>query len=111
MTGPPDDEEPHGAQVERTALAWNRVGLAVVANGALLVHMGLEDHLGWVEAVGLAAVAIGGAVWTLALWRYSALAHHRVPNLFANQPQTVRAVSLLVLVLSLLNLAVVLAAR
>ena len=34
-----------GAQAERTALAWQRTGIGIMAVGALLVRWGVSEHL------------------------------------------------------------------
>lgn len=62
-----------GAQAERTALAWQRTGIGVMAIGALLAHMYVNHHLlpPW---PGLLLMAVAGlAVLVLVPQRY-----HRV---------------------------------
>lgn len=48
-----------GLQAERTALAWTRTSLALLANGALLM---LRDFQSFPEGVGVAAVGLAGMV-------------------------------------------------
>lgn len=60
VTGQPGDPilDP-GAQAERTRLSWNRTGLSLAVNAALLVHVGggtLAEH---VPAMLMLLVALG----------------------------------------------------
>jgi len=58
-----------GAQAERTALAWQRTGVGVMAAGALLVRWNVEQHVPAWPGVLLTAVA-GLAVLVLVPDRY-----------------------------------------
>lgn len=49
-----------GLQHERTALAWNRTGLAVVLAGALLARPSAFGH--WETVVGTGFMGIGGVL-------------------------------------------------
>jgi uncharacterized membrane protein YidH (DUF202 family) len=92
------------AQLERTALAWNRASVAVVANGALLLRAGLVyDHV-FVTAAGLAASVIGLVLWMLSTTQYSALAGRRAVHLLAGRPEAVRILTVFVAVVSLVAL-------
>jgi hypothetical protein len=52
-----------GLQPERTALAWNRTGLALLVNAVLLLRAGLASGSVLLDAVGAATlVAAAGAV-------------------------------------------------
>jgi uncharacterized membrane protein YidH (DUF202 family) len=64
-----------GAQAERTALAWQRTGIGVMAIGALLMHMSVNHHLvpSW---PGLLLMAVAGfAVLVLVPQRYRRVLH------------------------------------
>lgn len=68
MTGPRPPalsvEREAGLQRERTALAWNRTALAIMACGALLVRAGLGTPL--VQVPGLAALGAGAVLFSQA---------------------------------------------
>ena len=62
--GPPRDP---GVASERTALAWNRSGLAVLAVVAIMLRRLWPLH-GEREAVVLITVAVGAVVWALGMF-------------------------------------------
>lgn len=74
-----------GAQAERTALAWRRTGLGLVAVGAVLLHIGGDEPSGLpLLAVGAADLTAGAALAVLvAPLRYrrttTAVAAERTP--------------------------------
>ena len=107
----PTQDDLHGAQVERTTLAWNRAAIAVSANGALLLRAGFVHHLVVVEAAGLVVTLVGFAVWALSLMRYSAITGQPVPHLFGRRSVGALPLAAFVLALSLIDLAVVAFAR
>jgi uncharacterized membrane protein YidH (DUF202 family) len=104
-------DDRHGAQVERTTLAWNRAAIAVSANGALLLRAGFVHDSVVVEAVGVVVTFVGFAVWALSLMRYSTITGQPVPHLFGRRSVGTLPLAVFVLVLSLIDLAVVVFAR
>lgn len=111
MTVVDDADSGRGAQLERTVLAWNRVAIALGGNGALLVRTGFIRHLGVIEGIGLAIVAVSVGLWMLSFARYAAMAGHRAGHLIVGHPRVVLGASATVAALSLLDLSVVIAAR
>ena len=65
MTGRDFDEAGRGLAAERTDLAWNRSGLALLACGAVVLKgfppTGLSAH----HVVGLVVLVLGGFTWGL----------------------------------------------
>jgi uncharacterized membrane protein YidH (DUF202 family) len=62
-----------GVQHERTALAWERTGLAAILAGAGLARVA-STHFHYVlGTIGAVWVAIGGLVLFWSSWRYEAL--------------------------------------
>jgi uncharacterized membrane protein YidH (DUF202 family) len=106
MTVEIDDGE-RGAPVERTVLAWNRAGIAVAANGALLARVAFVHDLIAVEVVGLAVTFVGIGIWALSLARYSAVGEAHVPHLFGRDRRAPALLGVLVLLLSLVDVLVI----
>jgi hypothetical protein len=94
----------HAAQLERTALAWSRASVAILANGALLVRAGLIYNLALLTGAGLAAAGIGAALWMLSATQYSALAGRRAGHLLAGRPRAVLSLAAFVALLSVIAL-------
>jgi uncharacterized membrane protein YidH (DUF202 family) len=62
-----EEERPEaGLAAERTDLAWNRSGLALIACGAAIMRGLARPHLSHaVLAAGVLVLVLGGAVWAL----------------------------------------------
>lgn len=64
-----------GLQPERTALAWRRSTLSLVAGGALALRF-LPPQLGpWSLAIGVLGLLAGGAIWAAGAARARRLRH------------------------------------
>jgi uncharacterized membrane protein YidH (DUF202 family) len=98
-------EEPRiydpAAQLERTALAWSRASVAILANGALLVRAGLVYNRSILTAAGLLAAVVGILLWLLAAAYYSRSAGRRVGHLLARRPRAAAALATFVTLLSI----------
>lgn len=99
MTEPAAD--PPGLQRERTALAWNRTGLAVVLAGALLARPSAFGH--WETVVGTGFMGVGGVLLLMATSRYRRWNAAPATTPAAAAP-LLRAVSALVIAFSLIVL-------
>lgn len=95
-----------GAQAERTRLSWNRTGLAIAVNAALVVHAGTGPL--WRHIPALAMLCVAWACFLFAERRYRQInAAVRTGRQVAVATQ-VRAIALLVLVPMVIALATVL---
>jgi uncharacterized membrane protein YidH (DUF202 family) len=99
MSEPPRIYDP-AAQLERTALAWSRASVAILANGALLARAGLVNNLSLLTVAGLLAVGVGVLLWLLSASHYSARAGRRAGHLLAGRPDAVAALATFVTLLS-----------
>lgn len=100
-----------GTQVERTALSWNPVAIAVVANGALLTRAGFLHDIAVLEVLGLTVACAGFALWLLPLVRYSKIAGQPVPHLFPGTAGALGPRATFVFLLTLVDLIVAVVAR
>lgn len=100
-------EDSRAAQIERTVLAWNRSSLALAINGALLARAGLTRDVVALTGGGSAVVVVAAAVWLLSTSHYSAARDRRVGHLLVGRRDTALIAALLVVVLSLVQLALV----
>jgi hypothetical protein len=100
-----------GTQVERTALAWNRVAFALAANCGLLVRAGFIHHLVLLSAAGFAVGLIAFGLWSASLLRYSSIAGEAAPYVFSRKRRANPSLAGFVVVLSLVNLTVVVLVR
>lgn len=65
----PDGRDP-GLAAERTDLAWNRSGLALLACGAVVAKgMTVGDPVPARAAAGTVILVLGGIVWALGWWQ------------------------------------------
>jgi len=62
-----------GLQAERTALAWNRTALAVLANALLAARAGVTSHAPTLTALAIALLAAAAAAVGYGAWRRHAL--------------------------------------
>jgi len=69
----PDNVFDRGLQHERTALAWDRTGLAMAVASALLLRRPGQVAAIWFEAAGLAYLGIAFIVFIAGLRRYDRL--------------------------------------
>ena len=106
MTVEIEDGE-RGVPVERTVLAWNRAGIAVAANGALLARVGFVHDLIAVEVIGLGVTFAGIGIWALSLARYSAIGEAHIPHLFGRDRRAPASLAALVLLLSVVDVLVI----
>lgn len=65
---PPRTHDP-GLQAQRTALSWNRTGLAVLVNALLALRSGWTNREAPVTALALALLVAAGAVMVHGAWR------------------------------------------
>jgi uncharacterized membrane protein YidH (DUF202 family) len=73
-----------GLARERTVLAWNRSGLAlVVCIAVLLRHVWPLEGVG--ELIAVAAIAGAGVVWAVGLYTFSASAAGRLDDSVASE--------------------------
>ncbi|TNY37826.1 DUF202 domain-containing protein [Thermomonospora catenispora] len=104
MTAPLADP---GAQLERTALAWQRTSLLIAVNGALLTRA--------VPGLGPAAVVVGVAVMAIAalIWLAAARGYRRgrgrtAAGVLTAHARATRALTAVICVVALLDLIAVL---
>jgi uncharacterized membrane protein YidH (DUF202 family) len=95
------------AQLERTALAWQRTALGVAVNGALLVRAATGPGTGGVIAGG-ALMGLGVAMWVAASRTYRGRRGTRAGTVLAGYRGANVALTLLAVALALLNAAAVL---
>ncbi|MGH3486721.1 MAG: DUF202 domain-containing protein [Actinopolymorphaceae bacterium] len=104
--GHPDRVYDQAAQLERTALAWNRTLLALAVNGALLVRSSEASGL-WAAIAGFVVLSLTVPAWIVTHRTYRGLMGGPAAVLLARGGFTVCAAALVVVVGALDLLAVV----
>jgi hypothetical protein len=94
------------AQLERTALAWNRTLLALAVNGALLIRSASDTGL-WAAIAGFVVLALTVPAWVVTHRAYRGLMGGPAAALLARGGFTVGAAALVVAVGALDLVAVV----
>ena len=64
-----------GLQAERTALAWSRTGMAVLANSLLVLRSGLTSDRIASTTLALVLLLAAGALFAFSAWRRKNLLH------------------------------------
>ena len=80
MTSRPDRIFNRAVQQERTALAWERTGVALMVAGALLLKHAIDTQTSWAEVVGLLVVVSGAGSLLWSSHRYESLLVSPGPN-------------------------------
>jgi putative membrane protein len=81
---------------ERTALAWSRTALAMVANGGLLIRVavdrsGVAAIVAWLLAAG--ALAAGATAWMFGQRSYTGVRARILAGQSVARPEAVRALA------------------
>ena len=94
-----------GLQVERTALAWSRTGLAVVVKALLVLRSGVEHRSSAIVALGVLLLLAACAVMLFGAWRKRQLSRSTSPR--APPTPALQVVAIVVLLTSLAALPVI----
>jgi hypothetical protein len=99
------DQQPDipGAQFERTVLSWNRSGLAIAANGGLLIREGVIHETSALWIGGALVLAIGVAISCLT----GTAAERGLDHVFTGHRLGAVGVMLFIAALSIVDLALV----
>ena len=108
----PDRVYETAAQLERTALSWNRTLLAVAANGVLLLRMGTSTSGNgvWMVGAGLALLLFTLLAWVVTSRAYRRLRGRPAAALLARPPYA-HGAAVFVGLVGLANLAAIAAYR
>jgi uncharacterized membrane protein YidH (DUF202 family) len=98
-----------GAQFERTVLSWNRSGLAIAANGGLLIREGVSSETPAIWVCGLLVLAVGVAISCLTISGRIYRAERRVDHVITGHPLGAVAATLFIAALSIADLVLVVA--
>lgn len=85
MHAPASRPQDAGLQPERTALAWQRTGIAALVNALLVLRSQLQENTGSLPLMGIALLVGAGAVMAYAALRKRELAASG-PHLAAVSP-------------------------
>lgn len=61
----------HGAQLERTLLAWHRTALVLLLNGGLLLRAAVQDRSRWLLGPAILLIGTAGLAWLVAVGVYA----------------------------------------
>lgn len=99
-----------GAQLERTALAWQRTALLIAVNGTLLARS--TSALGRVAVVlGCATIAASALIWLAASRGYRRGRGRTAASVLTAHARATRALTCLLVVIAAFNLSAVLLHR
>ncbi|HKX74094.1 MAG TPA: DUF202 domain-containing protein [Acidimicrobiia bacterium] len=100
MTSRPERIFDPAVQHERTALAWERTGVALMVGGALLAKHAMDFRMAWAEVIGLLVAASGAATLLWSARRYEALHGLLRSGSDVTQPAMLKAVAWATMALS-----------
>jgi len=108
----PPDAPSVETQPERTALAWQRTGLGVLAVGGLVAHTAIERQDRVLLVVAGAAALLGlGVLGGLAPVRYRQVRRRRAAGVAMSAPRLITAVTTAVTLVALAAAATVITLR
>jgi putative membrane protein len=109
---PPFEEQPVETQPERTALAWQRTGLGVIAVAGIVAHGAVKHENPLLLAVAGAAALLGlGVLGGLAPVRYRQVRCRRAADAAMSAPGLITAVTVAVALVALAAATAVLTLR
>lgn len=96
-----------GLQHERTALAWDRTGLALIITGALLVRAGAPPYDDLRHLPGYLAIGFGAVLFWWAARRYEIRRHALRGGASVVRPGLVRVIGITTIALGLLAMTLI----